>query len=80
METRPAPARADVHRSCGVSPSNLHRGCLYSDQALFNGSDLAAGIELLLRAIQTGNLLGNTGDYLLFRISGGRLGQHEEHG
>jgi AhpD family alkylhydroperoxidase len=44
------------------------------------GSDLAAGIELMLRAIQIGNLLGNTADYLLFRISGGRLGQHEEHG
>lgn len=44
------------------------------------GSELAAGIELLLRVIQIGNLLGNTGDYLLFQISGGRLGQHEEHG
>ena len=42
------------------------------------GSDLAAGIELMLRAIRIGNLLGNTGDYLLFRISGGRLGQHAE--
>jgi hypothetical protein len=29
------------------------------------GSALAAGIELMLRAIQIGNLLGNTGDYLL---------------
>jgi AhpD family alkylhydroperoxidase len=44
------------------------------------GSDLAAGIELMLRAIQIGNLLGNTADYLLFWISGGRLGQHKEHG
>ncbi len=44
------------------------------------GSELAAGIELVLRAIQIGNLLGNTGDYLLFQISGGRLRQHEEHG
>jgi len=44
------------------------------------GSELAAGIELMLHVIQIGNLLGNTGDYLLFRISGGRLGQHEEHG
>lgn len=44
------------------------------------GLELAAGIELVLRAIQIGNLLGNTGDYLLFQISGGRLGRHEEHG
>jgi hypothetical protein len=38
--------------------------------------DLAAGIELVLRAIRIGNLLGNTGDYLLFRLSHGRLGRH----
>jgi AhpD family alkylhydroperoxidase len=44
------------------------------------GADLAAGIELMLRVIQIGNLLGNTTDYLLFRISSGRLGQHEERG
>jgi AhpD family alkylhydroperoxidase len=38
------------------------------------GPALATGIELVLRAIRIGNLLGNTGDYLLFRLSGGRLG------
>jgi hypothetical protein len=52
----------------------------YAQLVVRYGSDLAAGIELLLRATQTRNLLGNTGDYLLFRISSGRLGQHEEHG
>jgi AhpD family alkylhydroperoxidase len=40
------------------------------------GPDLAAGIELVLHAIRIGNLLGNTGDYLLFQVSGGRLGRH----
>ncbi len=41
------------------------------------GSDLAAGIELMLRAIRIGNLLGNTGDNLLFRLSGGRLQRND---
>jgi AhpD family alkylhydroperoxidase len=39
------------------------------------GPALATGIELVLRTIRIGNLLGNTGDYLLFRLSGGRLGR-----
>lgn len=34
----------------------------------------AEAIETVLRMIRTGNLLGNTADYLLFRLSGGRLG------
>ena len=52
----------------------------YAQLVVRYGTELAAGVELMLRAIQIGNLLGNTGDYLLFRISGGRLGQHEERG
>ncbi len=31
-------------------------------------------IQIILRMIRMGNLLGNTGDYILFRISFGRLG------
>jgi AhpD family alkylhydroperoxidase len=31
-------------------------------------------IELTLRTIQMGNLLGNTADYILYRLSFGRLG------
>lgn len=34
----------------------------------------AGAIEAVLRMIRTGNLLGNTFDYLLFRLSGGRFG------
>jgi hypothetical protein len=34
----------------------------------------AGAIEAVLRMIRVGNLMGNTFDYLLFRISGGRLG------
>ncbi len=48
----------------------------YAQLVAIYGSDQAAGIALVLRAIRIGNLLGNTGDYLLFRISGGRLGRH----
>ncbi|GIW00126.1 carboxymuconolactone decarboxylase family protein [Roseiflexus sp.] len=34
----------------------------------------ADAIEAVLRMIRVGNLLGNTFDYILFRLSGGRLG------
>jgi AhpD family alkylhydroperoxidase len=40
--------------------------------------ELVAGIELVLRAIRIGNLLGNTWDYLLFRLAGNRMGAHSE--
>jgi AhpD family alkylhydroperoxidase len=38
------------------------------------GEDRLVLIELALRAIQMGNLLGNTFDFLLFRLSFGHLG------
>lgn len=38
------------------------------------GAEMAAEIEMLLRMIRAGNLTGNTFDYLLFRLSFGRLG------
>lgn len=38
------------------------------------GDDTAEAIELALRTIQMGNLVGNTADYLLYRLSFGRLG------
>ena len=38
------------------------------------GEEAAAGIELVLRMIRMGNLLGNTWDYVLYRISFGRWG------
>jgi AhpD family alkylhydroperoxidase len=36
------------------------------------GEEAATGIELVLRMIRMGNLLGNTWDYVLYRISFGR--------
>ncbi len=41
--------------------------------ALF-GSETALAIDLALRVIRIGNLLGNTFDYVLYRLSGGRWG------
>lgn len=38
------------------------------------GGDTAEAIELVLRAIRMGNLMGNTWDYLLYRISFGHWG------
>jgi AhpD family alkylhydroperoxidase len=38
------------------------------------GDEIAQAIELTLRTIQIGNLLGNTADYILYRLSFGRLG------
>lgn len=38
------------------------------------GPESAETIELILRLIRVGNLLGNTWDYLLYKLSFGRLG------
>ena len=38
------------------------------------GDDTARAIEYVLRMIRVGNLLGNTFDYILYRLSFGRLG------
>ena len=38
------------------------------------GRDRAEAIETILHMIRMGNLLGNLGDYILFRISFGRFG------
>lgn len=42
------------------------------------GADGATAIERTLRTIWVGNLLGNSWDALLFRLSGGRMGQGRE--
>jgi alkylhydroperoxidase family enzyme len=42
------------------------------------GADNATAIERALRTIWVGNLLGNSWDAMLFRLSGGRLGQGRE--
>jgi len=41
------------------------------------GPEQAEAIEMVLRMIRTGNLLGNTTDYILYRLSFGRLGESE---
>jgi AhpD family alkylhydroperoxidase len=38
------------------------------------GEEKAAAIDIVLRMIRVGNLLGNTADYLLYRLSFGLLG------
>jgi AhpD family alkylhydroperoxidase len=41
------------------------------------GAERAAAIDMLLRMIRVGNLLGNTADYLLYRLSFGVMGLHK---
>ncbi len=41
------------------------------------GAEKTAAIDIVLRMIRVGNLLGNTADYLLFRLSFGRIGLRE---
>lgn len=43
------------------------------------GNDIAQAIELILRMIRIGNLLGNLGDYILYRLSFGRWGLPTNH-
>lgn len=45
------------------------------------GPDQAEAIHIVLRMIRIGNLLGNTGDYWLYRLSFGALGvrENEQH-
>jgi len=38
------------------------------------GEEKAEAIEIVLRMVRSGNLLGNLGDYWLYRLSFGRLG------
>jgi len=42
------------------------------------GEEKAEAIEIVLRMIRSGNLLGNLWDYWLYRLSFGRLGLREE--
>ena len=38
------------------------------------GAEKAEAIQVLLRMIRVGNLLGNQGDFILFKVSSGRVG------
>ncbi|MDY0019594.1 MAG: carboxymuconolactone decarboxylase family protein, partial [Anaerolineae bacterium] len=40
------------------------------------GEEKTQAIELFLQMIRMGNYMGNTFDYFLYRISGGRWGNH----
>jgi AhpD family alkylhydroperoxidase len=51
---------------------------LRAELAAHYGAEQVVAIERVLRTIWVGNLLGNTWDALLFRLSGGRLGQGRE--
>lgn len=42
------------------------------------GQEKAESIETVLRMIRMGNLGGNTADYILYRLSWGRLGMSEK--
>jgi AhpD family alkylhydroperoxidase len=44
------------------------------------GADTMQAIELALRTIQMGNLTGNTMDYIVYRLSFGRLGVSRDKG
>ena len=41
------------------------------------GEEKAAAIDIVLRMIRVGNLLGNTADYVLYRLTFGLLGLRE---
>ena len=41
------------------------------------GQEKAAAIDIVLRMIRVGNLLGNTADYVLYRLTFGLLGLRE---
>ena len=42
------------------------------------GTEKAEAIQILLRMIRVGNLLGNQGDYILFKLSFGRIGLRKD--
>ena len=47
---------------------------LTAQLAVVYGQEKAAAINILLRMIRIGNLLGNTGDYIIYQLSFGRMG------
>ena len=58
-----------------VPESRAVKGC----DARRTGQFCVSGaLETVLRMIRTGNLAGNTWDYLLFRLSNGRWGMLEQ--
>lgn len=69
-EERPALLYAQHWAESDGQPEQAAR---YQLDVLY-GAPTAKAIDLALRVIRIGNLTGNTFDYLLFRVSGGRWG------
>ena len=65
----PALVYAQHWAETNASPDAAARAALVTAY----GEDTARAIEYVLRMIRVGNLLGNTFDYVLHRLSGGRL-------
>jgi AhpD family alkylhydroperoxidase len=47
---------------------------VYQNVLDYYGEEKLASIEMVLRMIRMGNLMGNTADYLLYKLSFGKLG------
>lgn len=69
-EELPALLYAQHWAECNGAPDAAARQQLQQTY----GPERAEAIETVLRLIRTGNLLGNTADWLLYRLSWGRLG------
>jgi AhpD family alkylhydroperoxidase len=74
-EQRPAVLYAQHWAESGGKPDPEARARLVERY----GAERAAHIEMALRLIQSGNMMGNTLDALLYYASFGRLGGDEEH-
>lgn len=73
-EELPALLYAQQWAATDAKPDDMARQNLYQTY----GDDKAEAIETVLHMIRMGNLLGNLGDFLLFKLSFGRLGLTDE--
>jgi hypothetical protein len=69
-EQLPALLYAQHWAETNANPDPETRQCVLEQY----GEETLQAIELALRMIRMGNLMGNSWDYLLYRISFGRLG------
>ena len=73
-EELPALLYAQHWAASDAKPDQMARQNLFQTY----GSEKAEAIETVLHMIRMGNLLGNLGDYFLFKLSFGRLGLTDE--
>jgi len=73
-EELPALLYARRWAECDAHPEPQATGRL----AEIYGAEKAEAIQALLRMIRIGNLLGNQGDYILFKLSFGRVGLRKD--